>query len=214
LQSATELYLMLEKENWLAVADEIRLGRCNIRLLELAMSRGTISDVTESGIAVASAIRLDQNLEHITLRNNNGFTDEAGVAFAEALTVNKNLRQVHMLARPRPFRTGRSVHTRATLGAQSYKAFSALLRANTRLVLTVPEFEGAGADERLCESYDQLRTEKLLNKVGRGNLLSSSQTTRKPWVDALDTLNNLDESRAFQVSCVYSLLRLSPDCWC
>jgi hypothetical protein len=212
LQSATDLHLMLKKENWLAVADEIRRGRCNVRLLNLGMFTGALSDVMEVAKSVASAIQLDQKMEHITLRNNNGFTDEAGVALAEALTVNKNLRQVDLLAKL--FRTSRSVHNKATLGVQSYKAFSAVLRANTSLVLNLPAFETAGADERLCESYDQLRIEKLLNRVGRGNLVSSSQTTRKQWVDALNVLNRLDESPAFEVSCLYSLLRLSPDCWC
>jgi hypothetical protein len=43
----------------------------------------------------------------------------------------------------------------ATLGAQAYEAFSAMLRVNTSLVLKHPTFETAGADEKLRESHKQ-----------------------------------------------------------
>jgi hypothetical protein len=51
--------------------------------------------------------------------------------------------------------------------------------------------------------------------VGRGRLLSSSQTTRKEWVEALNQLNQLNcsyvgESPEYNISCLYSLLRLNP----
>jgi hypothetical protein len=51
-----------------------------------------------------------------------------------------------------------------------------------------------------------------LNAVGRGRLLSSSQTTQKEWVDGLNEFNssNMDETPEFNVSCLYSLLRLNP----
>ena len=57
-----------------------------------------------------------------------------------------------------------------------------------------------------------MRIEQRLNEVGRGRLLSSSQTPRKEWVDALNELNsgNVDETPEFIVSCLYSLLRLNP----
>jgi hypothetical protein len=44
LQSTTALCLVLEKENWLAVTDEIRRGRCNVQTLTLTldMSRDNI----------------------------------------------------------------------------------------------------------------------------------------------------------------------------
>jgi hypothetical protein len=87
---------MLEKEYWLAVADEIRRGRCNVQRLALAVRQGTVFEDAEAVKAVASAIRLDQILEHLTLRMNDGFTDEAGVALAEALTVNTTLRKIDL----------------------------------------------------------------------------------------------------------------------
>jgi hypothetical protein len=51
-----------------------------------------------------------------------------------------------------------------------------------------------------------------LNKVGRGRLLSSIQTPREEWIDALHELNTFDvnDCPAFGVSCLYSLLRLNP----
>jgi hypothetical protein len=97
LQSATDLCLVLEQKNWLVVADEIRRGRCNVQRLTLALLPVTTSEGTgtEAVKAVASAIRVDQNLEHLKFKmGENGFTDEAGVALAEALTVNTTLRMI------------------------------------------------------------------------------------------------------------------------
>jgi hypothetical protein len=200
MQSAIDLYLLLEKEHLLAVADEIRRGRCNVQNLTLAMEQGTISEATEAVKAEACAIRLDRNLEHLTLEVDMGFTDEAGVALAEALTINNSLRKIDLR------------HCKATLGAQAYEAFSAMLRINTSLVLKLPPDDPAGADERLRDSREQIRIEQRLNQVGRGRLLASRQTTRAEYVDALNELNsdNDDDLFAFQVSCLYSLLRLNP----
>jgi hypothetical protein len=209
LPSTTDLRLVMKKENWLAVADEIRHDRCNVQRLTLAMLQGARSDATEAVKAVASAIRQDQNLELLTLEVPGGFTDEAGVALAEALTVNKTLRMIKLSTGVH----GRDMHNKATLGAQSYEAFTTMLRTNTTLNLELPPFETAGADERLRESRDQLRIEQRLNKAGRGKLLASSQTTKEEWVAALDVLNttnNSDDSPALQISCMYSLLRLHP----
>jgi hypothetical protein len=97
LQSTAHLHLVLDTEQWLVVTDEIRRGRCNVQKLDLAMHQETISDATKAIKAVTSAIRLDCNLEQLSLQMENGFTDEAGVALAEALTVNKNLRQVILI---------------------------------------------------------------------------------------------------------------------
>jgi hypothetical protein len=126
------------------------------------------------------------------------------VALAKALTVNKTLRKIDLH------------HCEATLGAQAYEAFSAMLRVNTNLVLKLPPFGPDGADERLNGSRKQMRIELRLNQVGRGRLLASRQTTREEYVDALNELNsyNVDESPAFQVSCLYSLLRLNPSIVC
>jgi hypothetical protein len=210
LQSATDLLLVLNKDHWLVVADKIRQGRCNVQRLNLSMVQATRSEATEAVKAVASAIRSDQNLNHLTLQMEAGFTDEAGVALAEALTVNKSLNDICLSVLP--LHVSLRVDNRPTFGAQSYKAFAAMLRVNTSLVLELPEFETAGADERLLESQKQMIIEQRLNKVGRGRLLASRQTRREEWVDALHELNsdNIDNSSAFQVSCLYSLLRSNP----
>jgi hypothetical protein len=118
------------------------------------------SETTEAVKAVASAIRLDQNLEHITLRMESGFTDEAGMALVEALTANKTLRKIDLFTTVRPCH---QVQNKATLGAQAYEAFSAMLRVNTSLVLKLPTFETAGADERLFESHPQMIIQMRLN---------------------------------------------------
>jgi hypothetical protein len=52
----------------MAVADEIRRGRCNVKRLTLAMLQGVTSDATEAVQALTSAIQLDCNLEHLTLQ--------------------------------------------------------------------------------------------------------------------------------------------------
>jgi hypothetical protein len=202
LHSATELRLVLETDHWLAVVADIRQGRCNVQRLTLAMFQGTRSEATEAVQALASAIQLDGHLEHLALDMENLLTDEAGVALAEALTVNVTLRTITL--------------AEATLGAQVYEAFSKMLRVNTNLVLKHPPFETAGADERLRESHKQLVIEQRLNEVGRGRLLASRQATREEWVYALHELNsyNVDDSHAFQVSCLYSLLHLNPSVIC
>jgi hypothetical protein len=214
LQSAIHLRLVLKTDHWVVVADEIRQGRCNVRRLTLSRLRGAISKATEAVQALAGAIQMDRNLEHITLRMENGFTNEAGIALAEALTVNKTLRKIKLYTDVRlPLQ---QVHNQATLGVKAYEAFSAMLRVNTNLVLKLPPFETAGADEMLRESHDQLRIEQRLNNVGRGRLLASRQMTGGQWVDALHELNsgNVDDSPAFRVSCLYSLLRLHPAVLC
>jgi hypothetical protein len=207
------LTLVMNTEHWLAVADEIRQGRNKMRALILAsMFEGKRSETTEAVQAIASAIRQDRILEILQLQlelpMDHGITDEAGVALAEALTVNKTLSLLDIV------RTSTTdVHNRATLGARAYEAFSAMLRVNTSLTLTLPPVEDtAGGDPRVLESHDQLRIEQRLNTVGRGRLLSSSQTATAAWVDALHELNaaNTGDTCAFQVSCLYSLLRLNP----
>jgi hypothetical protein len=216
LQYTTVLHLAVEKEYWLAVADEIRRGRCNIQRLGLVMLQGApFLATTEAVQALAIAIQMDRNLEHLYLKIEDGFTDEAGVALAEALTVNKTLRYISLSARP-VFR-GSTFPTTAVLGAPTYEALSAMMmRRNTSLNLKLPPFEAAGADERLRESRDQLRIEQRLNDVGRGRLLASSQTTREHWVDTLDELNScsVDDSSAFRVSCLYCVLRSNPSVVC
>jgi hypothetical protein len=96
------------------------------------------------------------------------------VALAEALTVNKTLREITLNAKT--FLTHQL--PTGTLGVPAYDAFSAMLRINTSLVLELPEFETAVADERLLESWKQMHIEQRLNEVGRGKLLASKQTTK------------------------------------
>jgi hypothetical protein len=72
LQSATDLHLVLETDQWLAVADEIRQGRCNVRRLTLPMVHGARCETTEAVQALASEIQLDCNLEQLGLQMENG----------------------------------------------------------------------------------------------------------------------------------------------
>jgi hypothetical protein len=110
------------------------------------------------------------------------------------------------------------VHNKAYLGAQAYEAFGAMLRVNAsiELKLPLPPFDDAVEDQKLDDSRNQMRIEQGLNHVGRGKLLSSSLTTRKEWVDALHELSSyvVDESSAFRVSCLYSVLRSNPTAVC
>ena len=57
-----------------------------------------------------------------------------------------------------------------------------------------------------------MRIEQRLNEVGRGDLMAVDQMEQEKWFKALDKLNpgNVDESSAFNLSCLYSLLRLNP----
>jgi hypothetical protein len=83
----------------------------------------------------------------------------------------------------------------------------------------------ADADERLCQSRDQIRIEQRLKRVGCGRLLSSSQTTKEEWVDALLKFSSNDvhdesdpfrlrgkfDSDAFRLSCLFRSFRLNPE---
>jgi hypothetical protein len=174
------------------------------------MLQSSSSEAAEAVKALASAIRLDRNLEYLYLQLEGGFTDEAGVALAEVLTINKTLRRLTVSI---DSFHGYQVRNVATLGVPAYKAFSAMLSVNTSLFLELPPFETDGVNDRLLESRKQMVIEQRLNQVGRGSLLSSShQTTRGDYVDALHVLSScsVDDSPAFQVSCLYSLLRLHP----
>jgi hypothetical protein len=212
LRPASDLRLGVNTEHWLAVADEIRQGRCNVKHLSLDTFQSSSSEDTEAVKAIASAIRLDRNLESLALQTENAFTDKAGVALAEALTVNKTLRKITLSLDP--LRPSREVRDADALSTPVYEALSTMLRVNTSLVLELPPFDDAAVDdERLIDSRNRMRIEQGLNHVGRGRLLSSRQTTREEWVDALYELksSNIDESPEFNVSCLYSLLRLNPE---
>jgi hypothetical protein len=200
LPTDIDLRLALTPNQWLAVADEIRLGRCLIKNLNLDMFLTSRSEATEAVKAVAGALREDRHLECLALRMEDGFTDEAGVALAEAVTMNTTLRILLLddlvVSDPAP--------TKASLGAQAYEAFGAMLRVNTSIKLDLPTFDDALGDERDAEHLNQMRMEQQLNEVGRGRLLVSSQTPREDWVDALQKLNAPNVDDLFEVSCLYS----------
>jgi hypothetical protein len=209
LQPVTELHLVLEMDQWLAVADEIRQGRCKIKYLGLHMHQGSISDATEAVKVVADAIRFDSSLEHLTFVMK-GVTGEAAVALAEALMVNTTLRKVTVSDNT----FGAQAYEAFSSMHQAYEAFSSMLRVNTSLVLELPPFESAGVDERLRKSRQQMVIEQRLNRVGRGRLLTSSQTTKEEWVDALHEMSSYDtddDPDALRISCIFSLFRLNPE---
>lgn len=145
LPKETCLALVLNIEQWLAVADGIRQGRCNIKYLCLEMLN--VSRDTEAVKAIASAIRLDHNLEHLTLVTNKALADEAVVALTDAMTLNQSLRKICLSVR-----RSCQVQDVGALGAPAYEAFCAMLRVNTSLVFMLSPFETAGADERLVGS--------------------------------------------------------------
>jgi hypothetical protein len=206
LPTDTALRLALTPTHWLTAADEIRQGRCHRKELHLCMLQSSSSEATEALQAVASVIRIDRNLEHLTLKMENGFTDEAGVALAEALTVNTTLRRIKLAVNMRP---NYRVQNKAYLGVHAYEAICTMLRINTNLCLSVPPL-CRGGDERILESRKQMRIEQRLNTVGRGTLLSSSNTPREAWVDALQELNSKNIDDPLKVSCLYSLLLSNP----
>ena len=129
------------------------------------------------------------------------------------MTINKTLRILHL---DDPVYLNGPAYTKASFGAEAYEAFCTMLRVNTSINLYLPPFDSAGADERDIEHFNQMVIEQRLNQVGRGRLLASRQTTREEYVDALNDLNtyNVDNSPAFQVGCLYSLLRLNPSVVC
>jgi hypothetical protein len=195
-------------DQWFAVADEIRQGRCNVQRLTLGTFDCSRSEDTRAAKAVASAIRSDCNLEHLTLEMKTGFSDEAGVALAEALTVNKTLLRITLSVPPVLHQS----HYIATLRVPAHEALATILRLNTSLVIEFPPLNNGRFNERFLESRQEMCIEQRLNQVGRGRLLASRQTTREEYVDALHELSscNFDDSPAFKVSCMYCLLQLQP----
>jgi tetratricopeptide (TPR) repeat protein len=209
LKPATELRFMVELDQWLAVADEIFRGRCNIEKLALTIIRVTRSEATEAIKAVASAIQMDHNVQYLYLQLQDGFTDEAGVALAEALTINRTLRK--MVLNTDRVMVNYDEDNKAILGAKSFEAFAAMLRINTSVTFAIPTFDDDNAIERETNAYAQMCIEIRLNEAGRGRLLASRQTPREEWVNALNELNSpVDDCPEFGVSCVYGLLRLKP----
>jgi hypothetical protein len=63
----TALTLGLTPDQWLAVADEIRLGRCFIKELFLMLPHRSSFNTTEAVKVLASAIREDRHLESLML---------------------------------------------------------------------------------------------------------------------------------------------------
>jgi hypothetical protein len=210
LRTDTLFSLALTPVQWSAAANEIRLGRCIIKKLQLVLLQSSRSEATEAVKAVASAILEDRHLESLELQIENGFTDEAGVALAEALATNKTLRR--LLLDDTMFASN-IVHTKARLGAQAYEAFGSMLRVNTSLNLILPDdaLDYDVGDKKDAELFNQMLIEQRLNEVGRGRPLTSSQTPREEWINALQELIATNDNDRFKVGCLYSLLRLYPD---
>jgi hypothetical protein len=156
LPTGTELCLILSPDYWLAVANEIRVGRCLIKNLDIDMFSSSSSEATEAVKAVASAIREDRHLESLELRMEDGFTDEAGVALAEALAINKTLRNLRLDDSVYASDYGR---TTASLGAQAYEAFGAMLRVNTSIKLDLLTFDADVGNEKQIEQFKQMLIE-------------------------------------------------------
>jgi hypothetical protein len=156
LQSATLLSLVLDAEECLAVTDEIRRGRCNVKKLTFVMR--TESDATETVKAVASAIQMDRNMESLHLQMWHGFTDEAGVALAETLTVNTTLRNITLAVRPAS--TGNPLPNADAYGAPVYEAFASMLCRNTSLNLVLPPFCSTGGDQSHAQMLIEQRTSR------------------------------------------------------
>jgi hypothetical protein len=206
------LHLTIDnQDHWMAVANEIREGRCRVRGLVLSMYLDSSSEIDTPAVkAIATAIRRDSNLEGLSLIMNKGFSNEAGMALAEALAVNTHLRVVCLAD------TGNhlyQMHDAAVLGASAYEAFGAMHRVNTNLILELPPYVNLIGDERRLDHYNQMRIEQRLNSAGRGTLFSVVHSPREEWVNALHELNTAsgNESPAFHISCLYSLLRLNPN---
>jgi hypothetical protein len=204
LRQGTILHLEIEPDHWMTVAEEILQGRCRVRGLVLEMYRGSSERDTAAVKAIAEAIRRDDNLEGLFLimRRSSNFSNDAIVALAEALTVNTRLHVVRL-------------HDTYGLGAPAYEAFGAMHRVNTNISLELSPYVNDIGDERRLELYNQMRIEQRLNSAGRGTLLSVDHSPREEWVHALHELNatnaNANESPAFEISCLYSLLRLNPN---
>jgi hypothetical protein len=65
LQLTKDTHLTLETDHWLAVADEIRQGRCNIKHLPLPKQiQGSSFKAIEAVEAIGSGVRLNCNLEY------------------------------------------------------------------------------------------------------------------------------------------------------
>lgn len=125
-------------------------------------------------LAVVDEIRQGRcQVEDLILQMRTGFTDKAGVAWEEALTVNTTLRRITLLS------DSDDEPNAAVLGVLAYEAFSAMLRVNTGLNLKFPIVKHATANERLFDYRKRLNIEQRLNKVGRGRLMASRQTTRE-----------------------------------
>jgi hypothetical protein len=202
LPTNTALTLVVTPDHCLAVADEIRLGRFLIKDFGLCMFQGASSKAAKAVKAVASAIREDHHLETLMLQIEDGLTGEASVALAAALTINKTLRLIIL--------DNIVFETKASLGAQAYEAFGAMLRVNTSIKLDLPPFDDAVGDEKDIDYFNQMCIEERLNGVSRGRLLASSQTPREEWINALQELNAPNNNDLFEIGCLYSLLRLNP----
>jgi hypothetical protein len=203
-------------DSWLVVANEIQNGRFRLQKLVLTRTRVSSTLATSDAIdAIIEAIEQDSSLEHLTLRSTTGFTDEMGVALAKALTVNTTLRGISVVDEYDLFDNLEPEHPRSAFGAKAFKALASMLKTNTKVEIDLPQPRSEDTDKGTRTHFFQYVIEYMLNKAGRGTLLSSNLTTRRDWINALDDMNVRASDNEcvseFHLSCVYSMLQLNPN---
>jgi hypothetical protein len=72
MRPATELHLVVETDHWLAVADEIRHGRCNVQKLSLSMLQASSYKIRSYGSCQSSCERDSAGLQSRTPSSTNG----------------------------------------------------------------------------------------------------------------------------------------------
>jgi hypothetical protein len=200
-------------DSWLVIADEIRNGF--FRPETLVLVRTTASSAFETAEAIQvilGAIECNSSLRKLSLYSTTGFSDEMGVALAKALTVNTTMVWIDL---QNTYTTSNSAYHPSqppnTLGAEAYKEFIAMLKINMNVRLKLPNLK-SDADSETRVQQSLMRIESNLNEAYCGSLVTSNQTTREEWVNALQRLNDSckNDGASFHLSCVYSMLQRNP----
>ena len=211
--SINKLILEGGVDSWLVIADEIRNGF--FRPETLVLVRTTASSAFETAEAIQvilGAIECNSSLRKLSLYSTTGFSDEMGVALAKALTVNTTMVWIDL---QNTYTTSNSAYHPSqppnTLGAEAYKEFIAMLKINMNVRLKLPNLK-SDADSETRVQQSLMRIESNLNEAYCGSLVTSNQTTREEWVNALQRLNDSckNDGASFHLSCVYSMLQRNP----